>query len=74
MSRNLAVKAIGRQFLIHRYDGWRSLENYVEEERKVKDAAEGEGYLECYPRKPALAKLTVFTLVGLVLRDELMSK
>lgn len=32
------------------------------------------GTLECYPRKPALAKLTVFTLVGLVLRDELMSK
>lgn len=73
MSRNLAVKAIGRPFLVHRYDGRRSLENYVEEERS-KMLQKERGTLEYYPRKPALAKLTVFTLVGLVLRDELMSK
>lgn len=72
MRRNLAVTAIGRQFLVHRYDGCRSLENYVEEERS-KMLQKERGTLECYPRKPALAKLTVFTLVGLVLRDELMS-
>lgn len=42
--------------------------------RRSKMLQKERGTLECYPRKPALAKLTVFTLVGLVLRDELMSK